>query len=89
MNHWDKVLPDFIIDCHYENIVNNPKNEIRKLINKCNLNWDDNCLKYYNNKRSIKTASDIQARNKIYRSSIGSWRNFEDELKDYFAKLEN
>jgi len=87
MNHWNKVLPGFIIDCHYENIVNNPENEIKKLINKCNLNWDDNCLKYYNNKRIIKTASDTQARKKIYKTSVNSWKKYGKDLNIFFSKL--
>ncbi len=89
MQHWIDLLPNYIYNLKYENLITNTEKEIKKLIKTCNLDWHDDCLKYYNNKRSIKTASDIQARNKIYRSSIGSWRNFEDELKDYFAKLEN
>ena len=87
MNHWDKVLPDFIIDCHYENMVNNPKNEIRKLINKCNLKWDESCLKYYNNKRMIKTAIDTQVSKKIYKTSENSWKKYGKDLNKFFRKL--
>ena len=87
MNHWNKVLPGFVIDCHYENIVSNPRYEIRKLINKCNLTWDENCLKYYNNKRMIKTASDTQARKKIYKTSVNSWKKYGKELNKFFGKL--
>ena len=25
MKHWNKVLPGFVIDCHYENIVSSPR----------------------------------------------------------------
>jgi len=87
MNHWNQVLPGFIIDCHYENMVNNPKDEIRRLINKCNLNWDENCLKYHNNKRMIKTASDTQARKKIYKTSVNSWKKYGKDLNELFSKL--
>ena len=44
-------------------------------------------LNFYNNKRPIKTASDIQARNKIFKSSMNSWEKYEKYLKDYFKKL--
>ena len=68
-------------------MVNNPKDEIRRLINKCNLNWDENCLKYHNNKRMIKTASDTQARKKIYKTSVNSWKKYGKDLNELFSKL--
>ena len=45
------------------------------------------CLKFYNNKRAIKTASDIQARKKIYKSSVNSWKNYEKYLGEVFKRL--
>ena len=53
----------------------------------CNLSWEDKCLKFYDNKRPIKTASNIQARKKIYKSAIDSWKNYESYLKDFFSKI--
>ena len=65
------------------------ENEIRNLLKKCDLEWNKQCLKFYDNRRAIKTASDIQARNKIYNSSIDSWKKYEKHLKKYFVKLNN
>ena len=79
MTHWKNKLPKFIIDIQYEKIINNPEQQIRSLLNACNLNWDDKCLKFYNNKRAVKTASDIQVRKKIY--NIAKNWNFADILK--------
>ena len=45
-------------------------------------------LSFYNNKRPVKTASDYQSRNKIYSSSIGSWKNFDKFLAKSFVNLE-
>ena len=80
-------IPKFIIDIEYEKIINNPEKQIRNLIEKCDLKWNPNCLKFYENKRPIKTASDIQARKKIYKTSINSWKNYEKHLRDFFCKL--
>jgi len=84
MKHWKKIMPKSIIDVKYENIVNNPEKEIKKLIKSCKLNWDKNCLKFYNNKRYIKTASDTQVRRKIYKSSLDSWKNYKSDLESVF-----
>ncbi len=87
MNYWKSVLPNFIYDVTYENLVQNPQKKIPELIKKCGLSWDKNCLEHYNNKRIIKTASNTQARKKIYQSSINSWKNYEEKLKKIFTNL--
>ena len=87
MKFWKRILPNSLIEVKYEKLIKEPNLEIKKLIKSCNLNWDVNCLKFYENKRPIKTASDIQARNKIYNSSINSWKKYETYLKKHFVKL--
>jgi hypothetical protein len=87
MDYWKNTLPNFIYDIKYENLINKPKDQIKLLLKSCNLSWNDNCLKFYNNKRPIKTNSDSQARQKIYKTSVDSWRNYEKDLKSFFTKL--
>ena len=87
MNYWKNLFPNFIFNVKYENLVSNTEKEIRSMLNFCDLEWDNNCLDYYKNKRAVKTASDIQARSKIYTSSIDSWKKYEKYLNEYFQKL--
>ena len=75
MNFWKKKLPNFIFDCKYENLINNSKVEIKKLLDFCDVSWNDNCLKFYNSKRAIKTVSVAQVRQPLYKSSISSNKN--------------
>mgnify|MGYP001361687148 CR=1 FL=1 len=89
MNYWNDLLPGFVFDIKYEKLISDTEVEIRKLLKFCDLKWFDDCLNFYNNKRQIKTASDIQARSKIYKSSIGSWKNYEKYTKKFFLKLSN
>ena len=42
---------------------------------------------FYKNKRPVKTASDVQVRNKIYSSSVNSWRNYQKCLEKEFENL--
>ena len=42
----------------YEKIIEDPEKQIRILIEKCDLKWNNNCLKFYQNKRPIKKATD-------------------------------
>ena len=87
MNHWNETLPKFIHHISYEKLVLNPNLEIKSLLKSCDLPWNDKCLKFYENKRPIKTASDTQVRKKIYKGSINSWKNYEKKLKKVFNKL--
>jgi len=87
MVYWKKLFPNFVNDIVYENLIETPENSIRELLNTCNLKWDPNCLTFYENKRPIKTASDIQVRKKIYTQSNGAWKNYDKFLKNFFGKF--
>ena len=88
MNFWKKICGDFIYDVDYENIVNNNEIEIRELLNFCEINWDENCLKHHQSKGTIiKTVSAYQARKPIYKTSIDSNKHYLQSLEKYFNQL--
>ena len=89
MKHWSNIFPNFFYDVEYENIISNPEKSIKNLLKACDLKWNDKCLKFYKNKRPIKTASDVQVRRKIYKTSLNSWKNFENSLLKSIQKLPN
>ena len=89
MKHWEKTLPKFIYNIKYENIIHNPDREIKRLLKACDLGWDVNCLKFYENKRAVKTASDTQVRKKIYKTSLHSWKKYKKFINKFFQKLPN
>ena len=73
MDFWKKkILPEFIYEAKYEEIVSNPEFiEIKKLINFCNLEWDPDCLNFHKKKKTpIQTVSVAQARKPIYKTSL-------------------
>ena len=80
MKFWKKYFSNNIYDLNYENLVNSSKSEIKNLIKFCELSWDPNCLKHYENKRVIKTVSFNQARKPIYKSAIKSSNKYEKYL---------
>jgi Tfp pilus assembly protein PilF len=87
MKHWESVLPDFMFNVSYENLIKNPDQVIKTMLKNCDLEWSNNCLAFYKNNRAIKTASDVQVRNKLYKSSINSWKNYEKYVSSFFSKL--
>ncbi len=89
MKFWKKIYRDFIYEVDYENIVNNNETEIRKLLNFCELDWDKNCLKHHQSKKTIiKTVSAYQARKPIYKTSINSNKHYTQSLEKYFKQLD-
>tara|TARA_B100001093_G_scaffold365874_1_gene350668 strand:+ start:396 stop:1967 length:1572 start_codon:yes stop_codon:yes gene_type:complete len=88
MKFWYSKIPEFIYTAEYEKIVSDKENEIKKLIEFCELEWDDNCLEHHKNmKTPIKTVSVSQAREPVYNSSVNSSDNYKDYLKEMFENL--
>ncbi|WP_435162926.1 tetratricopeptide repeat-containing sulfotransferase family protein [Candidatus Pelagibacter bacterium nBUS_25] len=86
MAFWHMKMPGYIYDCHYEKLVNDPIEETKKLINFCNLTWDENCLDHTKNKTGIKTVSIEQARNPIHKKSVNLNENYLKYL-DFLNKI--
>jgi tetratricopeptide (TPR) repeat protein len=80
MLFWKEHFGKNIFDLDYENIIINQKDQTRKLLDFCELDWDENCLSPQKNKKIISTASIAQARLPVYKSSINKWKNYSEEL---------
>lgn len=81
MAHWARVLPaDRYFEFDYEALVADQEGMSRKLIDFCGLEWDEACLRYYEDGRAVKTPSLHQVRQKIYSSSVERWRNYEPHI---------
>ena len=87
MNYWKKILPNAIIDIDYDKLVADPDKQIPQLIKSSGLDWDKKCMEFYKTNRPIKTASDTQARSKIYKTSLKSWENYKKYVDESFSKL--
>jgi hypothetical protein len=87
MDHWDAVLPGRVLHVMYEEIVNDPEAQIRRLLAHCDLPWDAACLSFHETDRPVRTASAEQVRQPLYRSGIGYWKHFEQELAPLRAAL--
>jgi len=76
--HWRAVLPPgFILDVPYEELVADQETWSRKMLDFIGLEWDPRCLEFHTNKRQVTTASAWQVRQKVYKSSVARWRNYE------------
>jgi tetratricopeptide (TPR) repeat protein len=80
MAHWHKVLPGRIFDSPYETLIAEQETQTRKLIAHCQLPWNDACLNYTENQRSVATISRWQVRQPMYTTSIKRWKNYERHI---------
>jgi tetratricopeptide (TPR) repeat protein len=87
MAHWRTCFPDQIFDLTYEKLVQDPETIVRELITFLGLEWDPNCMKFFEQKSTVKTLSLHQVRQPIYTSSIYRWKKYEKHLGPLFAAL--
>ena len=88
MELWKNKIPNSIFEINYEKLINDQVNETKKLIDFCELSWDENCLNFYkSNKTPISTVSVSQARKPIHKNSINSNKNYENNLSKLFSMI--
>lgn len=87
MEHWKGVLGDRLIEMEYEKLVAEPEQESRRLIAATALDWDPACLRFYEGKRTVTTASVSQVRRPMYDSSIARWKRFEPYIGELVEGL--
>lgn len=81
MQHWYSALPGTIHTVVYEELVVDVEGETRRLLEHCELEWQPECLRFYENKEASTTASTSQVRQPVYKSSVAKWRRFESQLQ--------
>jgi hypothetical protein len=88
MAHWRRVLPRAsILDVRYEDVVADLEKAARRIIAHCGLPWDERCLSFHETDRPVRTASATQVRQPIYKSAIGRWRVYEEQLGPLLSAL--
>jgi tetratricopeptide (TPR) repeat protein len=88
MDHWAAVLPGRVIDVSHEKLIAHPEAQTRWLITEaCGLDWDPACLRFYETKRPVRTASVAQVRRPIFTTSVERWHRYEKHLGPLFEAL--
>ena len=80
MLFWNTIFPDSIYKIVYEDVIENPESEVKKLLNYLELDFEESCMDFYKSKRPVKTASSEQVRQPIYKSGVNYWKNYDSNL---------
>jgi tetratricopeptide (TPR) repeat protein len=80
MAHFDSVLPGRVHRVFYERMIADTEGEVRRLLDYCQLPYEETCLRFHENARAVRTASSEQVRQPIFTTSVEHWKNYENWL---------
>jgi tetratricopeptide (TPR) repeat protein len=80
MAHYDGVLPRKVHRLIYERLVGDPETEVRSLLDALGLPFEEQCLRFHETQRVVRTISAEQVRMPLYNSSVAHWRHYEPWL---------
>ncbi len=80
MAHWDEALPGRVLRVQHEDVVDDLEGSVRRILDYLGLPFEQACLEYHKNVRSVRTASSEQVRQPIYREGLDQWRHYEPWL---------
>ena len=87
MAHWDDVMPGVVLRVQYEEVVDDLEAQVRRLLDHCDLPFEQGCLEFHKSARPVNTASAEQVREPIYRSGLEFWRHYESHLDELRTAL--
>ena len=80
MAHFDEVLPGKVYRILYEQLIQNPETEVRRLLAHLGLQFEEQCLRFHENDRFVRTLSYDQVRTPLYTRGMEQWRHYEPWL---------
>jgi hypothetical protein len=80
MEHWKRVLPVPIFELQYEELTARQEEISRQMVEFCGLEWDERCLRFNETKRVVRTASALQVKQSMYRTSVGKWQHYAEHI---------
>jgi hypothetical protein len=80
MAHFDDVLPGRIHRVFYEQTVADTETVVREMLDYCGLDFEPACLRFFDSRRAVRTASSEQVRQPIYSEGTEQWLHYEEWL---------
>jgi len=87
MAHWQRVMGGRILDVHYEDVVEQPEKEARRMLSFCELPWAQECLDLQANTNAVFTASSAQVRQGIHKRYLNRWKRYEPYIETIIQGL--
>ena len=87
MKFWQKEFPKNIFNLNYETLIENPKDQIEKILNFCDLEWDGNVMSHHKSSRIIRTLSFDQANKPISKKISNTIKNYKSMIGDLIREF--
>ena len=89
MAHWHASMPGRILEVRYEELVDNQETVTRELLAWCGLGWEDACLRFQDNDAPVATASAVQVRSPMFRTSLQRWKRYGSRMDELYLFLKS
>jgi tetratricopeptide (TPR) repeat protein len=76
MTHLDRVAPGLVDHVVYEDLVEEPEPQVRRLLGSLGLAWDPAVLEFHRLDRVVRTPSSEQVRRPLNREGMGVWKPY-------------
>lgn len=80
MDHFDQAAPGMVHHVKYEELVENPEFELRRIMDYLGLPWDESVLSFHKSKRTVRTPSAEQVRRPLNREGMQNWQPYSQWL---------
>ena len=81
MEHWDAALPGRVLRVQHEDVVGDLEGSVRRILDHCGLPFEQGCIDFHLNRRSVRTPSSEQVRQPIFRDGLEQWTKYEEWLQ--------
>lgn len=85
--HYKSELNMRYTEIAYEDLVSDPENQLRRILELIDLPWQENCLNFSESGRVARTASYEQVTKPVYTSSVNRYLNYQKYLAEPLAAL--
>ncbi len=80
MAHWDRALPGRVLRVQHEDVIDDLEGSVRRILDHCGLAFEQGCVDFHHNRRSVRTPSSEQVRQPIFRDGLDQWKKYEPWL---------
>jgi tetratricopeptide (TPR) repeat protein len=87
MQHWRAALPNPILTIALSDWVEDFEATLARVLDHLGLPPDENCARFYEIDRPVRTASRAQVKQPLNARGLGRWRPYADELAPLIAEL--
>ena len=89
MQHWDRVLPGFVLRVQHEDVLADLEGQVARMLDFIGVPFEENCLRYYETERAVRTPSSEQVRQPIYQDAMNQWQHYEEWLEPLREALDS